>query len=351
MEKNLISTFDDDVVVIRQANPLITIAEDHNHEEVVQLECGDFVHQFPVTTSVSEALKHYPIERIGQRFVDSTLVFKDGELMDHRYGNYNGIIHSDDAIRSFIEHVGTKPANRKDGMKLFASQREGLEIQLASELLGLGGDTTLTINFNWSVFQTHISSTIEYLRMVCMNGAMMSTPLLQSKVPVINDWQHHLNIAHTMLTNKTTSLLEQRVKQMYHTAAPLSLVQNVADHAARRLDKTEFLTYRQRDILQGVLAACDVVANSGGLITTDDIMDVDSHWADRMPTHINMWSLFNCATEIDSHTDAIDGSSTIGMRKLTNRILFSDTKTVIGRMSLKSPFNDPAAALMYHQTM
>lgn len=344
---NAITAFNNEVTMIRNAIPKISQDLDERGHNVLVLECEDFTHTFPHTSAVSEALSHYPVDRIAQRFNNGTLLFKGDALMDYRYGDYNGMIHTDDSIRALIEHVGAKP-NTKGGFPTLASDRKGLDVHLAKHIAGAGGESLITVNFEWSPFQTHISSFVDFMRMVCENGAMICTPILQNKVPVINDWKHHIDIAHTMLMNRTVDLMEKRTIQMINQQAPLSLVMNVINHASHRLEKTEFLTNGQRQILQGVLNACDVVRHSNGIITMDDLEMVDKSWSDRMPTHMSLYSLFNCITEIGTHTEHIDGSSANGVRKLTNGILFHDSMQVYDRIKMNSPFNDPTTALMHH---
>lgn len=339
---NAKSSFDNGIALVRNATPVLELIED----DQVLLTLDNITHTFTRDSAVAQNTKWFGIERVQQRFNESTLFVQNDDLIDYRYKDYNGIVHSDDSIKNLIEHVGT---SRKTnfGLPMLSSDTSPFEVHLAKEVLGLGGESHLNINFGWSPFMTNLRSLIEHIRLMCSNGAKLRTPILQNQIPIINDWQRHLLIASSMLKNRTEAVLSERMVQMYHNRAPLSLVRNIREHASARADEKQ--TPDARKILLSADKMLDVVAHSGGKITQAQLDSVETRWADRCPTHVSLYTLFNLATEIDTHTAPAPSSSSTAVGRTVNQIVFNESKVIVDRHQLPSAFNDPEAALMHHQ--
>lgn len=348
MNTNQVTKFDHNIALIRHATPLLELVEGATQSaRGVLLTQDNIQHFFDGHTSVAENARMYGLDKVQSRFMDSTLFVGDNdELLDYRLGGYNGIIHSNDTIESFIKHLGAKPV-RHDGIAMMASATDPIDVKLAEHLLGVGGHSQLNIEFAWSPFVTDLRSIIQHVRLVCLNGAKLRTKILQNDVRVVNDWERHIDIARTVLSNRTEKLLGQRMEQMYNTVAPMSLVDNIRSHATIRRDNPE-ISFEQRMMLDSILDLTDVVKHGDGKIAQSHVDGLESRFKDRCPSHMPLYSLFNLATEMNTHTPAVDGSSQLAVDRLTNRIVFNDEQIVIGRSQMDPVFNDPEAALSYH---
>lgn len=348
MNTNIASKFDNNISLIRKATPVLELVEGSTADtRGVMLTLDNVEHFFDGKTSVYENTRMFGLDKVQQRFMDSTLLIgEDDELLDYRLGGYNGIVHSDQTIESFIKHLGTKVA-RVDGMLMMSSQSSPIDVKSAEHILGAGGHGSIHVDFGWSPFMTDLRSLVRHIRLICENGAKLSHTLLQNNVRVVNDWERHIDIARTVLSNRTETLLDKRLEQMFHTAAPMSLVDRVRQHAEIRLDNPELIA-SQRLMLRSLMDVTDVVTHGNGVIEQTHMDNLESRFKSRCPSHVPMYSLFNLATEMNTHTPSVGGSSTLAMDRLIGEIMFNDQEMVVGRSKLSPAFSDPEAALAYH---
>lgn len=347
--QNITTKFEHNLSLIRNATPMLELVDGPTvSSRGVMLTLDGINHMFDGTTAVYENTRMYGLDKVQDRFMNSTLFVGDNdELLDYRLGGYNGVIHSNETIESFIQHVGAR-LTRHHGMVMMASESEAVETDIAQHLLGIGGKNQLLVDFAWSPFMHNLRSLVQTIRVICSNGAMMRTPLLQNDIRVVNDWERHMGIARTVLLNRTEQLLTNRMEQMYHTVAPLSLVDQLRTHAEARLESDDNRGHSQQLMLRSLLDLTDVVKHGKGVITEDHTDNLETRFKDRCPSHMPLYSLFNLATEMNSHTAESESSSRRGVDSLVSRIMFNDEQIVIGRSKMSSAFKDPEAALAHH---
>ncbi len=347
MSKSILN-FDHSIILDLNAQPVIEVLEQPKGRPSVLLTTDHVTHEFKPGTAIADQLQFTTPEHLAQRLQGARLFIKDGELLDYRYADYNGVIHSQSTIESMIKHIGVE-SNSRNVHGTLCSERRDIGMSFLRDRLGESGDFNLKVNFAWSPFMTNLTSTMDLIRLICTNGMRATNELLQAKVPVLNRWEEHLAIASKQLENRAQGMFENRFKEMISQRASLSTVNEIRAHAEERM-KGE-ATFDQMAILRGIMDLTDVTRWSNGVITQDMLESVSSAHAPTMPTHLSQYTAWNMITELDSHTSIVDGSSSLALTRMANRALFAPKASYAAQRtaSVNRFFNDPRAALMFHQ--
>lgn len=332
----IVRNFDQHVTLIRHASPVLT----EQHDGSILMEHGDFQKKYIAGTAVHDSVRWSGINRVQDRFMNSTLFCESGEILDYRTSDYKGIIHTDDTIENLIRYVGTT----RNG-QLLRSENNPIEVELAKQLIGAGGDFNVNVNFSWSPFMYHLKSLVSTLRIICQNGGTILHELLANQVPVINDWERHLNIANKVLANRTVELMDNRFNDMFHTPADMWSLNRVRAHAEARMDETQ--TLNGAECLRAIMDLTDITKYSD--VDQSAVDSLSNNYASRCRSHLSQYSLFNLATEMASHTNPADGSSENGIKALYNRILFDEQDLInVTKHNVRSHMIDPQVALAHH---
>lgn len=349
MNTKSILNFDHSIILDLNAQPEIQVLERPKGRPSVLLTTDHVTHEFEPGSAIADQLQFTTPEHLRQRLQGARLFIKDGELLDYRYADYNGVIHSQSTIESMIKHIGVE-SNSRNVHGTLCSARKDIGMSFLRDRLGESGDFNLKVNFAWSPFMTNLNSTMDLIRLICTNGMRATNELLQAKVPVLNRWEEHLAIASKQLENRAQGMFENRFKEMISQRASLSTVNEIRAHAEERL-KANDIDFDQKTILRGIMDLTDVVRWSKGTITTDMLQSVSSSHAPTMPTHLSQYTAWNMITELDSHTPVVDGSSSLALTRMANRALFAPKASYAAQRtsSVGRFFNDARAALMFHQ--
>lgn len=349
MSTKSILNFDHSIILDLNAQPVIEVLEKPKGRPSVLLTTDNVTHEFAPGTAIADQLQFTTPEQLQQRLQGARLFIKDGELLDYRYADYNGIIHSQSNIESMIKHIGVE-SNQRNVHGTLCSSRKEIGMSFLRDRLGESGDFNLQVNFAWSPFMTNLTSTMDLIRLICTNGMRATSELLQAKVPVMNRWEEHLAIASKQVENRAQGMFEARFKEMINQRASLSTVNEIRSHAEQRL-KGDNVGFDQKAILTGIMDLTDVVRWSKGTITPEMLESVSSAHAPTMPTHLSQYTAWNMITELDSHIPAVDGSSSLALTRMANRAVFAPKASYAAQRtsSVGRFFNDARAALMFHQ--
>ena len=156
------------------------------------------------------------------------------------------------------------------------------------------------------------------------------TSLFNAKVPLLNRWEEHLDIADQQIQNKLDSMLSERFSQMTNERATLADCLRLQDHVHNRLQHYSNTNMVGESSLS--------VAGSRGtkLRNINKVVDPSTHLskfykenalkdrrlAAQLPSHLSIFDAYNIATEIASHTSPADNSSNYAMDKFANELVF-----------------------------
>lgn len=328
----------------------------HNHT-VAQIDVdGDYTHRFPATSRVSKALEEMTPQQLEERLDGGHYFFVNGLLHDFRDSRYNGFIHPADNIDALKEVIGIRGRDRRNnryndqGAASLSRVWSEQEIQVPG--MDKGGAFNSRLTFSWNPFVETIRSSFDVIRLICLNGMTGLTSLFSARIPLLNRWQEHLEIADTQIQNKLYGMLTDRLQQMSIERATLADCLRLRDHVNDRLNRSVTgggianQTSDRRQKLENIRNIVSPEAHVGSFYRAAAFHD--RRLAAQLPSHLTMFDAYNIATEIASHTAQTSGSSSHALDKMANEFIFDRTDTRqqaarFGGPSISS-FSDPDKA-------
>jgi hypothetical protein len=153
-----------------------------------------------------------------------------------------------------------------------------------------------------------------------------STDLINTKIPLINRWMEHLDIASVQIQNKTRAIFMKRMVAMSQSRASVADVKFVADHAKKRwAANSKDLVARQT--VDGIFVAANPVFHLSD-IYQDGALSANVVGS-QLPSHLTQFDVYNLVTELRSHTVQVDDSLDFSLDKFANELVFNrkdDTK-------------------------
>lgn len=254
-----------------------------------------------------------------------TFVTKNGEtsLKEWRDSTYNGFMQSQD----FLDRFGTDETLSSRGVDKF---------ELAE--FGLGGDFSLSAGFTWSAFNKNLQTQVNVMRLICLNGMMAKNKLFERQVPVINLFDHHLDIASRQLIDVSRRHIVGRVESMAREHAMNKEVELVQTHIQKRLKNNP-----TNERLAKLDSAIQVYGDISEYYTQRAIND---NITANMKSPISRFDLWNITTELNSHTDELIDSTSSSLDRISSSLLFpmKTIEGVVSNTSHKSVFGSPERA-------
>jgi hypothetical protein len=295
---------------------------------IATINGGELVHEFDRKSRVSKALEMSTPEDIAARLSGGDFfITQDGELVDFRYGAYkhmNGFVHSDESIQQLAEVIGyTETDHRNNLISGDVSLRSTWsEHDIIVPELGEGGNFESALNFSWSPFSEHVRSSFDIMRLICTNGMTGMSPLLNTKIPLINRWEEHLDIANAQIQTKLENIITRRINEMTHDRATVAELMLIAEHATNRLDSSDHLQSKeQRDRLRKIRSIASPELHSPGEAYRANVFE-NKNLAAQMPGHLTVFDAWNMLTEMRSHTPESTKSSAHALDRMANRLIF-----------------------------
>lgn len=333
-------------------------------KKVLTIQVGDHSHTFAPTSRISDALHHTTPEVIAARMNGGNFFFHDGRLLNFQYGDQPAFIHTDDAIQALIDHVGFTTYGEDEELQRFKSDNlqsrsvsldkvhSNVEIEIPA--YQDGGNMSSQLSFRWSPFQQYVNTSFELVRLICLNGMHGLTSFLNNKIPLVNQWQEHLEIANRQIQNTVTNMIVARMDEMTRVPATVRDCQRVVDYCRARLDDAPDNHSNEKALK--ILRDNAYIANPEFHLKDHYRQSVfnDRRVSDQTASHLSLFTLWNMLTEIASHTQVATGASDFNVHKHANEIVFDRgiaTKAIMnaGRVNLVSSFNNAEAALVGDQ--
>lgn len=321
-----------DYELVRNADVRVVATEDRKHHPIATIHVGDYSHTFDAKSRVSRHLDTMSVEELAERLRGGSFMFVENELIDFRAGDYPGFIHSDESIRALVKTIGISEKDKMitklhDNMVTnnFILGTKWSNHEIIVPEYNDGGKFSSELMFGWSPFVPTVNSIFMLVRLMCSNGMRGLTRFLNAKIPLINRWEEHLDMANMQIQNKVNSIVKGRLGAMSHERATVAELGQIADYANVRIGKTrermEALTEDQFQRLQRIAAIADPAVHSGKVYREN--VFTDSRLAAQMPGHLTTLDAYNLATEIRSHTPEIEGASTLALDRFNNDIVFN----------------------------
>lgn len=281
----------------------------------------------PISVTASLTTPEDATESIkGGHFVFNTHVDKNGKevrrLHEFRDQSYNGFMQTDD----FLQRFGSDDTLESRGADRFEIQE-----------FGLGGDFALTAGFTWSAFNRNLKTQVSVIRQICDNGMVARNKMFEREVPIINLYDHHLDIAARQLIDISRRELTKRIEVMgreHSTNKEFNLVYN---HVEKRL--------RQNPYDARLTKISELMEENGSISEFYTKNAIDNGIVQALPSPVSRFDLWNIVTELNSHTEELVESTRGSLDKIATSLIFpKNTGTAIATASAKSTFGSPEQA-------
>jgi hypothetical protein len=301
-------------------------------------------------------------DRFQHRFSPTSRISKHLELMQPTdlAERYNGFSHDDKTLAVFMNLLGVQDtkdiplarqrARRNDsddaGSKLVLRKvwsDHGIIVPGYKE----GGEFTSQLSYVWNPFVKTVNSSFDLVRQICTNGMVGLTSFLNTKIPLFNRWEEHLDIAGRQIQNKVDSTIIARVQQMGIERASVADCMLLEQHAFNRFHSNAPKDMSERQRLENIMRIVNPKIHLHE-VYQDGVYD-DKNLAAQLPGHLTHFDVFNIATELRSHTNEVGKSSDFALDRFANSILFeNDRNHMTGMSGLTQPklsvFSDHDAA-------
>lgn len=343
--------------LIRNADVEVVASTNSKGHPIATINVNDrYIHDFDASSRVSESLDLMTAEDLEQRLTGGHFFFINGELYDFRDGYYSGFVHTDDSISHLVDVIGIE--NRlttKNGIRVHenvVSRHFNLGTKWSDHGITVpgyksGGDFRSELHFGWNPFVKTINSAFMLYRLICENGMRGLRSFMNTRIPLFNRWEEHLDIANRQIQMKVSELAHNRIEQMGRHRASVAEVSTLTRHAHSRLvDVKTPLSGETRERLKNIRDISAPTIHLGSVYRGNVFTDMNL--AAQHPAHLTVFDVFNMVTELRSHTVETDKSSNLALDKLSNGLMFDRKDMTQHATKFSSPrlssFSDPDAA-------
>lgn len=318
-----------DYTMLRNADVRVESHINSKNHKIASIHIGKHEHWFDQNSRVSRALETTTVEDLQERFKGGTYFFVGETLVDFRDRQYHGFIQDDASIASLVRVIGIKD-KRAISTHLSDNQTTRKYVlgcawdasQFTIPQLAGDGKFENELLFGWSPFNKDVSSAFMIKQMSSGNSLRGMSSFLRKRIPLMNRWEEHLDIACRQLQVRIDALMERRFAAMLEQRASIQELLLISDHAKARLDKG---TAVHGTAAEGRLTRIRKTANP--IIHTNKIYKeavfTDMRLAAQRKGHLSLYSAYQLATEMRTHTDEVDGSSTLALDRFANDLVFN----------------------------
>lgn len=243
-------------------------------------------------------------------------------LREYRDASYDGFMQTQD----FLDRFGSDTTLSSRGIDKFEIPE-----------FGLGGDFALSTGFTWSAFNRNLKTQVNVLRQICSNGMVARNKMFEREVPILNLFDHHLDIAARQLVDISRRELGKRFEVMGREFATNKEVHLVKGHVERR--------YKQDRMNPRLETLMEVIDQYGNISNHYTKQAIDSGITQALPSPISRFDLWNIATELNSHTEELIESTSAAIDRIATGLIFpKNNGTAIADTKAKSTFGSPEQA-------
>ncbi len=350
--------------MIRDAKVKLEVVETTDSKRRVHHQArvfvGDHQHTFDKNSRVSKALETMSPADLQARLNGGSFFFINEQLIDFRDAQYNGFVHSDANIDALMENIGVHESTKRrfgstttPGGIILSNRWNQQDIQV--EGYQEGGAFTSNLHYDWNPYHQYVRGVFELVRLICTNGMVGSNDIFNARIPVVNRWEEHLEIASRQIQNKVNATVSARLRQMGREHASVAELQLVANHAENRLLELDVVDFGSLDKLEETrktLRNINNIANPEIHLHNHYKASAfeDKNLGAQLAGHLSLFDAWNLVTEMFSHTKEVATSSNTALQKMANSLVFDGDKrnARLNRTDVNAPivssFSDPEVA-------
>jgi hypothetical protein len=346
--------------LFRNAHVEVTPSYDDNGNALANIVVNNqFEHTFAKNSRISKALnvgsgtESLRVARLQlqDRLSGGDYFFVGDELIDFRDSAYVGFIHNDNSIEQLMKHIGVNNAdalvrtglrlNTMDSSITLSSVHSTEDFNIMN--IASGGDFKSSIIYSWSPFASFVRGIFKILRVVCSNGMVSTADEINTRIPLLNRWEEHLEITNVQMQNSIQGLMNKRFSDMVDNRISVRDLKLISKHAniraAESTDPSEVMRLKR----------IEQIVNPATHLSTYYAPEVFNNMniASQVPGHLSVFDAWNCITEMLSHTNATALSTVGSLQTFASSLVFptkESTTTHLNKQPLLSAFSDPDRA-------
>lgn len=278
-------------------------------------------HAFSRTASLTSTDKIESSLHRGHFVIDTS--GKHNVLKEYRDSSYVGFMQSQEFIDRFAND-STLLNRAKDSLELAE--------------FGQGGQFDLSAGFTWSAFSKNLRTTVSIVRLICSNGLKARNKLFEREVPIINLFDHHLDIASRQLIDISKTHISKRLSNMAREHSYVKDVNLVKGHIDKRLNDDPSNSR--------LIKLSDVIDEYGSVNKYYTKQSIVNGIASSLPSPISRLDLYNIVTELNTHTHEILESTQSSLDRIGTSLMFPKELdgVVAERNVAKTTFGSPEKA-------
>ncbi len=270
-------------------------------------------------------------DHLVEQFTEGRFFIVDDNVIDYRLAGDLKFMHDDESIKQLVGHLGfARPVSdnmflgrtsrsTRHGVSRSLQARSQTEAFEAAAIDSLGGQFDIRTGFKWSPFTLDINSYIEMWRQVCENGAVAISPIVNSRIPMMNQWKENLAISNQVIRHNFDKIIMPRLAALPDeriSMFDLMTLKNIVGNMASSEDKNF-----AHDSMQHLKLIED---------TLDQAWDPRADALGRnnlkfIPAPVSAFDAMNIATEISTHHTPGDRTNSRA-QVFVNELIFSDTR-------------------------
>jgi len=320
-----------DYTICRKADVVIDRHRDSRNHWVASIKVnGQFEHQFDHTSRVSRALETMTVDDLAERFKGGTYFFVEKTLVDFRDVHYNGFIQDDASIASLVRVIGIQDrynisTHLHDNMTtrkyVLGCAWDASQFTIG-ELSKEDGTFENELLFGWSPFNKDVNSAFMLKQISTGNSIRGMSSFLRKRIPLINRWEEHLDIACRQLQVRIDSEVKRRFDKMLLERASIQELMLISEHAKTRLDKGPYMRgSTQEERLKRIRFAANPILHTNKIYK--ETVFTDMRLAAQRKAHLTVFDAYMLSTEMRTHSDECDGSSTLALDRFANDLIFN----------------------------
>lgn len=330
------------------ADAHVTIGEDSLPMVVVSLPDRDFT----LKGKEARIARFMDEATLRARFNGGTFIFYNDSLVDYRFSDYRGFVHTDEAIQALSEHVGFSAARRNSGAEGLINAIHGLNGFVLGgtsgepfrldhpvvQRMGEGVDSEIQVMHTWSPFDPRIQTNMMVQRLICANGMIGTADWASFQTHLVSNWQENLAVIGEQLKPAASRLLGSRIEEMIATRASvkdLLKVQNVLPDASYGMaaEPDELV---DPEIARRVERLRNQVSPYLNLDRYMDVRQViESGEDEHAPSHLSQYDVWNALTEASTHY--LSGRGVQEAQRHANRLMFDERRVTENTGEIVTP--------------
>ena len=325
-----------------------------NHPIAKIIVNGKYEHVFSSSSRISRALDTMTSQDLQDRMMGGTFLFVNNDLVDYRDGFYNGFIQDDASVAALARVIGIQPrfsmsTSLHDNLithNWVLGAKWGAAELSVPEIAG-GGEFENELLFGWSPFNKDINYAFVLREVSTGNLLRGRAAFLRKRIPLVNRWEEHLDIACKQLQTRIVSEVGRRLKAMTTERASVQELQLLYDHAKTRIEKGTNLKGSVAEVtLRRVMRTTSPLIHCNKIYKENVFTDM--RIAAQRAGHLSVIDAYKITTEMRTRTNEVDGSSTLALDRFANDLIFNRTDlTQYGaryESTKRAAFADPEAA-------